>query len=325
MGAKPCLESSREMNLQNRQFSFDDCEPSAVPYAVFHDESGTYSPSSPDRWLFHGAMFLPSSRISKSLESLRQIRDDTGYYGEIHFKCLGRNPWGRANRCARAWLNIYAKNLSSEHRFYCLGIDTLSPAFDSSRFGQPHHAYNRFARMCIENAVPWFLASLDRIELAFFSDAKSRKLGDNFETYLPAAVCESLAHKRKIKPSLYPTVCWHSHEVMCVESDPEKVDPYLKDECELIQLTDLLTSCIAQAATARSGRKGKVSLAEIVGRWIADVRKPPWIQTKELHRRFCVRCFPSDEGKFFDPNLKVEVEKTLPLFDKLRGNGGGTT
>jgi hypothetical protein len=76
--------------------------------------------------------------------------------------------------------------------------------------------------MSIENAVPWFLSSFERIELTFYSDAKSRKLGDNFEAYLPAAVCESLLKKREAKPSLYPAVTSYSPEVICLESDPKE-------------------------------------------------------------------------------------------------------
>jgi len=291
-------------------------QPEALSFSAFHDESGTYTPEGRDRWVFHGVMFLRDFEKDQTIKALRRIRDETGYYGEIHYKCLGRNPWGRANRCATGWLDLYARSLSSECRFYCLGVDTSSPSFDPSRFGEPYHAYNRFARMSIENAVPWFLSSFERIELTFYSDAKSRKLGDNFEAYLPAAVCESLLKKREAKPSLYPAVTSYSPEVICLESDPKKVDPRYKDECDFIQLVDLLTSCIAQAVTARSRRKGKVSLAEIVGRWILDVRKPPWLQTQELHRRFCLSCFPDENGGFYDPTLGVEVEKTLPLFDE---------
>jgi len=78
-----------------------------------------------------------------------------------------------------------------------------------------------------------------------------------------------------------------------------------------------LTSAIAQAIKGSSGQKAKIALAETVGRWIEDTRKPPWLQTRDLHRRFSVSCFPHENGRFYNPELAVKDHSKIPLFKDL--------
>jgi len=91
----------------------------------------------------------------------------------------------------------------------------------------------------------------------------------------------------------------------------------MRQECELPQLVDLMTSSIRQALVASSGQKAKIALAEMVANWIEDTRRPPWLQTEELHRRFSVSCFPDGKGRFYNPALAVTDRFQLPLFEDL--------
>lgn len=282
-------------------------------FNVYHDESGNYVPNSGDRWLLHGVLFLPDERQSQMYAALQRCRQNVGYYGEMHFSKL-RGPGLKAS-CAKSWLSLYAIQFSEFCFYHCLAIDTRSPGFDHNRFSKPHHAYNRFARMAIEGAIAWSLTTYRRVALRFYSDAKFRQEGDNFAAYIPEQTCKSIAEKRNRRPDHYPEIRLLHPEVISVDSNPARVETDLKEASELIQLVDLMTSDIAQALTGRSGQRAKVELAEMVARWIEDTRKPPWLQTKELHRRFSVSCFPNHRGQFYNPSLAVMNRNQPPLFD----------
>lgn len=156
-----------------------------VAFNIYHDESGNYVPAGGDRWLFHGVLFVPVDKQSEAFAALQQVRQDTEYYEEVHYTKIRGHPAGPKARCAKGWLNLYARHLSDFCFFHCLAIDTCSPSFEHGRFGEPHHAYNRFARMAIEGAIAWGLKTYERVALRFHSDAKFRQEGDNFATYIP--------------------------------------------------------------------------------------------------------------------------------------------
>jgi hypothetical protein len=78
---------------------------------------------------------------------------------------------------------------------------------------------------------------------------------------------------------------------------------------------DLITSNVPQALTSRSSQPAKIALAEMIAHWIEDTRKPPWLQTEELYRRFSVSCFPDSQGQFYNPSLAVLNRNQLALFE----------
>ncbi|RMH16629.1 MAG: hypothetical protein D6698_09435 [Gammaproteobacteria bacterium] len=286
-----------------------------IAFEVYHDESGTYVPGAGDRWLLHGVLFVPVVERPQVFTALQGIRKDTGYFEEVHYLKLRQSTGGPKAQCARGWLNLYVAQLSEFCYYHCLAVDTHSPTFEHNRFPKPHYAYNRFARMAIEGAIAWNLKRYHRVALIFYSDSKFRQEGDNFATYVPSQVMKSIQEKRQQKPSAYPDLRLLHPEVIAVDSDPAKVAPDLREESELIQLVDLMTSNITQAVTGRSGQKAKIALAEVAARWIEDTRKPPWLQTEELHRRFSVSFFPNEQKRFYNPELAVTKRNQLPLFE----------
>ena len=288
-----------------------------VAFNVYHDESGTYVPGGGDRWLLHGVLFAPVANQDEVFSSLQRVRTEVGYFGEVHYVNLRHHTTGPKARCAQEWLRLYAVQFSDFCYYHCLAIDTHSPGFEHNRFDEPYHAYNRFARMSLEGAIAWSLKQYQGVALRFHSDDRSRRAGDNFTTYIPREVCRSIDEKRKQRPTNYPEIRLLHSEVILVDSDPDQADPEKQQECEMIQLVDLITSDIAQALTGHSSQKAKIALAEMIARWIEDTRKPPWLQTRELHRRFSVSCFPDEKGQFYNPTLAVMNRFQLPLFEDL--------
>jgi hypothetical protein len=285
-----------------------------IAFIVYHDESGNYVPGGSDRWICHGILFVPEERQGEVYNALQKARRDTGYFEEIHYAKLRGHPTGPKARCAQSWLNLYVSLLSEFCFYHCLAVDTHSPAFDHQRFSEPHHAYNRFARMAVEGAIAWNLKAYRRVALRFYSDAKFRQEGDNFATYLPTETCKSIAEKHSKKPGAYPEIRLLHPEVVAVDSNPCDIEPSLREACELIQLVDLITSKVPQALTGRFGQQAKIALAEMIAHWIEDTRKPPWLQTEELYRRFSVSCFADSKGQFYNPSLAILNRNQSALF-----------
>jgi len=290
---------------------------SEIAFNVYHDESGSYVPRAGDRWLLHGILLVAQRKQAELLMVLEDARQQSGYYEELHYHKLLDSIAGPKAQCAADWLRLYVGQFSDTCFCHCLAVDTQSAGFDHGRFGEPHHAYNRFARMAIEGAIAWSLKPYARVALKFHSDAKSRKEGDNFAEYVPREVCRSINEKRQKRPAAYPEIRLLHPDVILVDSDPSLVVGELREECECIQLVDLLTGSIGQALTGRSGKRAKVALGEIVARWIEDSRQPPWLQSEDLHRRFSVSCFPNEQGHFYNPVLAATSKDQPSLFDAL--------
>lgn len=287
-----------------------------VVFHLFHDESGTYVPGAGDRWLLHGVLFVPASKQSEVFAALQEARQKTGYFEEVHYQKLRQSVTGPKAQCATNWLRLYVSQFSEFCFFHCLAVDTHAPGFQHDRFGEAHQVYNYFTRVAVVGGIAWSLKQYQRVALKFHSHAKSRCDGDNFATYVPSEVYNRIQEKRSQKPAEYPEIRLLRTEVVSVGSDPAEVNPDLGQECELIQLVDLMTSSIAQAITDRSEQKSKIALAEMIASWIEDTRKPPWLQTEELHRRFSFSCFPDEKGRFYNPTLAVIERNQLPLFEE---------
>jgi len=289
-----------------------------ITFNIYHDESGTYVPGAGDRWLLHGVLFVPAVKQTQAFSALQAVRAEVGYYEQVHYVKLRKSLMGPKAQCCAKWLHLYVGQFSEFCFYHCLAIHTSSPGFQHGRFHKPHHAYNRFARMAIEGAIAWSLKPFQRVALKFHSHDKCRQEEDNFATYMPREVCKSIHAKRTQKPADYPEIRLLHPEVISVVTDPTRSPSEMQQECELTQLVDLMTSNTAQAITASSGQRAKIALAEVVTKWIEDTRKPPWLQTEELHRRFSVSCFPDEREQFHNPTLAVTTRHQLPLFEDLQ-------
>jgi hypothetical protein len=295
---------------------FDVPANSEISFDIFHDESGTYVLNGGDRWLLHGVLFIPEMKKINAYSALQDARRDTKYQAEVHFSKLRNHVKGPKTNCAKAWLNLYTRQLSGFCFYHCLAIDTHSPAFKQNSC-EAYLVYNRFARMALEGGIAWCLKKYRRIAIKFYSDGKRRGNGDNFTQYILRETCSSISCKRQESPNKYPEIRMKDPEAICITSNPGEATIDIRQECEFIQLVDLITSSIAEALTCNSDQKAKIGLAQIVGRWIDDVRKPPWLQTAELHRRFSLTCFPDENGNFYTPSVPILNKNQPGLFEGL--------
>lgn len=274
-------------------------------FHIYHDESGSGVVNKKERFQFHGALFVPESKWKCTLDALTQARD--GFKGRIHFKGVRDHKQGSGQTC-RNWLTVYFNVLAHDCPFKCLVIDTASPGFHADQFDPPYRLYNYAAQSAIFSGIIWSLRDFHSINLYIYSDPRDRSQGDNFDVYLPDRVLQKVNQHPKAPKAILKTP-----RVVMVPSEPARAAPEYVEHSEFIQLADLLTSCVAEAVNAGATKEIKIDLAKYIAGQVADVRLPPWLQEKQLHRRFSVSCYPSPEGKFYDCSLAVTKKDQLRL------------
>lgn len=275
-------------------------------FHVYHDESET----KPNReWFLIGLLFVPSEKVQKVEEVLKQCRDQERYYGEIHYSELPKSfsgKWGGKARLAEKWLCLYKSGLFQIANFSCLAINRNSPRFDHHRFSQDFHAYNRFTAMALKAGIAWHLtqAGYERVRLTAISDGKDRRscpdqgIVDNFEDYVPERVELDNWLSREVHRKDYPIVTMSRIKVLSSK------------ENDLLQLTDLILGAFQCALVCSSGRPTKLKLATMVADWYEDSCKKPWEQHLVMHRKFSAWGFPDIAGKPYK-EMKLKIFETI--------------
>lgn len=285
-----------------------------VRLVAVHDESGRYGA---ERFFLSGFVFVQEGQLPGLLRALREAREAEDYWGEIHYCRVGEvnGRWGAKFRTASAWLDAFEGGLSSGTvRAGVLAVDCRSPHYDHARFrGRPHFAYNRFTRMALETGIQWLFRGTESIRLRILSDGKSRRTGgddedpeevDNFRSYLPR-----LTRRRIDAEPEWPDVTFSPGGVE--EIQPGRVHRSCSDECELVQLADLVVSPVGAALRGPSGKPGKRELARRAAGWIRDCGSTAGRRRLNLFRRFSASLFvPGADAawpRYFPVRISPEV------------------
>jgi hypothetical protein len=273
-------------------------------FRVYHDESGTDREHA--RFLFQGALFIPEARWQHCLECLSSARGD--YHGRIHFVDLRDNTPSQKGRAAWNWISTFFVSLSHYCPYKCMVVDTAAKSQRITAFQQPYHLYNYAAMLAVRSALPWSLSEYDEVGLTIFSEHVDRTTEDNFTSYVPTEIARRSQTRAAGRPKC-PSVTQPMEPIQLIPGDPAACNADQVEHCEFIQLVDLLTSAVAQAVNASAQQAIKVDMAHFVAAWIQDTRRPPWLQARDLHRRFSVSCFPSSSGSFYDVPLALVSKK----------------
>jgi hypothetical protein len=208
-------------------------------------------------------------------------------------------------------MKAFESELAKYLYFSCLAVDRHSRAYEPKPYPHAWYEYNRFTAMALKAGIAWHIGPeyRDRVNIQFVSDAKQRvarpDLGmvDNFEKYLPYRA-ELDAFLSEASGRRYP-----GHVQLKVQLNDSKSD-------DLLQLTDLFLGAIQMALVGASSRPVKRTLGTFAVRWCRDIRKKPWEQALNLHRRFSFWAFPDWKGRpYTDVPLSLEVDSNqLALF-----------
>jgi hypothetical protein len=191
--------------------------------------------------------------------------------------------------------------------------DTAAKSEKINRFEKPYHLYNYTAMLAIRSAIPWSFKDYDQIRLQIYSEKMDRAEEDNFTSYLPKEIARRVSTKHQGRPK-NPTLLEPIENVHLIPGDPHTAKPEDIGHCEFLQMTDILTSAVAQAINASAIQAIKIDIAEFMASWVEDTRLPPWSQDHGLHRRFSVSCFPDAAGGFFDIPLSIKSKGQMELF-----------
>lgn len=269
--------------------------------SVFHDESGT--DQAHDRYQLHGALFVPTSRIEETARILASHRG--GFRERLHFARLKDHPSDPKPAVAASWLAAYFSELTDMCPYKCMIVDTASQGFDWSRYPRACDLYNLGAALAVFGGITWSFKAYDRLDLQVYSEQADRAADDPFAEQVPRDVARRSANKARFRGGGTPLVNVPVHPVVSVPSDRAQLPPGLEPHWELIQLTDLLTSAVRQAVVTSSSLQVKLCFADLLADYITDTQFPPWLQRKDIYRRFSVSCFPDAGGGFHDVQLAI--------------------
>lgn len=275
----------------------------SITVSVYHDESGTnQSPL-----LLHGTLFVPDSHRKAAVEALSEARD--GFVGEIHFQKLRDSHMQRA-RVAQAWLRLYALQLSEHLFFKCLVVDKNSAYYHSMKAQHQSYPYNHSAMLTVWGGVALFYRQYDYLQFSIYSDKRDVSGDDKFTEYVPREVSLRSRNKRSSGGNCPNASTIRPHVVM-IDSDPRKVEAVHRDHCEFIQLTDLITSAIAQAINADASNEIKKVAAQTVAEWVQDTNLPSWMQDMNLYQRFSAQRLDDEGFNAFETPITNSIERTL--------------
>jgi len=294
-----------------------DLPAAPLKVTLFHDASGTYGQ---DRWLTWGFLFCRKESESVIFDMLQEARQAEKCWSPLHFADLPGSWGGKGKHKPRTvyrWLEAARLALASDIWFHTFALDARSPGFKAENFPRKFHLHNRFCRMGLMSAIPWFFKGVHKICIrAFFhrqtfEGIRMEEAGragvdyDNLGDYIISQTVKEARDRNHSQPNLWPRVEFEG-SVRFISIDPQDEAPAYQAKCELLQLADIILGAVSQAIDGASRRKTKRELASIVGEWAADVRKEPWEQKLGLHRRFSVSYFPGARGDAYsDGPLKL--------------------
>src|SRR4030042_4539332 len=293
------------------QLNLFDIQDQSYQVNLYQDRAGVYGK---DRWLIFGLLFIPADLELVILKSLRKAREDEECWSPLHFSELP-GSWGGAGkhkpRTVYKWLTLSRTLLQGVMWFHALAIDTHLPFFERDAFSKEFHVYNRFLRMALTSAIPWFFKGKNNLTIsmcfhnqtfegyALLEFGRAGQDFDNLSDYIIGESEKDMEVRHLNQPSIWPKV-QISKSIQYLPIDPNNVeDESLHSKCELLQLTDILIGAVPHAIDSISKSKTKLELASIVGEWMADIRLSPWEQTLGLHRRFGVSYYPNASGNTY--------------------------
>lgn len=306
-----------------------------MEYDLYHDESK-------EAGYWHGMLLVPRARREKLLEFLDQARTNTRYPHPLTLKGLAKTS-GRRFRCTRAWLSIAVVSLIQQEKGLPSGyysgkkrrrtdIKRLSTIIGTRfilfRVKEGHHdlkGYPDFAsriettfRMGMKGGLHLFATEADPLSIAslHFDGYEHRK------RRIDRSRIVGRLGKLKDPVSVPPSVVVDDRT-----SDHREADSQEYDDCQLLQLTDLLVSGfrtvlgpVGNPAQVRAVRP----LQRLADRWDQG---PARMKNSRWHQGFCISECYLKNGRWQFSNIARPTDVEQPnLFgsqDEQRDSDAG--
>lgn len=261
--------------------------PKKITCNIYHDEREV-----PNKWLYHGFLFVPIDYEDHFLESLNEERNKYDWQKELHFKDL--KDTRTMNNLAVNWTNLFCCFHYKYVYFYFFGVNytNLAKQLWANHKERDYKIYNRFFQIGLYGAIKWFFlnktADFQKVTIEkIFSDSKSRNPEDKFHSK-PISEIEI---KSIIKDE---PIIFNCSEVIEVDSDHRKEKIY-KKESHFIQYVDIINGGLSQILDATSKQEGKCQVAQTLlnNNLPEEIMEDEKMHFKSIYyKRYAISFFP---------------------------------
>lgn len=244
-----------------------------IELEIYSDEVfNGVDPSDNTKWMYLGALFIPTDYKAEVLKNLNDHRciknhywnnsesdclEDCGYHKnnntEIHFKEIHRSS--ARYMIAKNWINFFAKEACQKHRkmLYCniIGINLSNITYCDFGSGKTElNIYNRFYRTLLMGGLNYFFKEYSSIVInSIFHDRGSQEYHEFFPWH-PIQQTESQIDKLSI----------YCDEIKFIDSDHRNSK---LDESQFIQFIDVILGATFQTIHNSSSDPRKREVCEL--------------------------------------------------------------
>lgn len=237
----------------------DSISPKEIEIYIFADERKKIN----NQWDYIAILIIPSDKISKALEILKEHRQKIGYNKEIKFSSVNKKAKGEKFELAKNWLLEIIKD-GQENRgifyFNILGIDRNNLDFrffgnDNTPKGKYANIYNRFFRTVFLSGVKSFFHDYDNIIVKnIFHDTEGNLESHKYFNW--HLIWKVTKNEEKIN--------FNNDEIIFLNSDPDKEQNY-KEFSDFIQLIDIIVGSISYCLDySNPNNMGQEKLGKII-------------------------------------------------------------
>jgi hypothetical protein len=295
-----------------------------MDYELYHDESleGGY---------WHGMLLVPAEKKQEFLELLVRARKNTGYFDKIGIKDVQRK--GKIYNCASAWVQIAiaclrSRTVNKEYRAY-VGKQENGRAID-----EPIEAYGlKFILLRESNShkeLNGYRDYASKIETTFRMGLKggAHFLGSEDDTIDIVKIhFDGHEHyQRHVDRDRIVNRMYDMRDYFHISQHPDLIDDarsnhndpksQLYEDCQFLQLTDLLVGCFRTALGYKT-RDIHVELALPLKRRLVDEYRKgrKRMESSRWFKSFVLsQCYLKDDGHWkFEPLQRNPVEGFQPM------------
>ena len=293
---------------------------------MYHDESQ-------EAGYWHGILLVPQNTRQRFLDQLEQIRANTGYPDPVCLRGLDKTS-GRRYRCIRAWMQLgvaaLIQKLKGRRYPFSTGVDRPTPQFalldqvigakfilfrkrdghqDLERYPDYAAKIETTFRMGLKGGLHLFVDESRMLTVRSLHFDGHKHYGRRIDLKRIVGRLGQLRDQVCIAPDI---------QLFDASSDHRKPDSQSYDDCQFLQLADILVGGFRTVLGSQSNeaqRNVAYPLRKLVSDWH---RGPARMEHSRWYKGFCIsECYlEGDEWKFAD--LRPPVPKPNSLFQESR-------
>ncbi|MBS3148333.1 DUF3800 domain-containing protein [Candidatus Woesearchaeota archaeon] len=227
-----------------------------------------------------GILVIAEESASRLYKKLAEIREKHDCVSEIHYKKLTGHIDSGKMQTSIDWIKCLLRDPTLDFQFSFLKINTRHPDFRGEKFKEKHHSYNYFLKVALKGA----LHRKHQGESIFAKIIVDEKFEPGEAKTDPYSKIEYL--RKQVQEF---NMDFRTLEVVEGVSTPDKTS-LLKEECEMLQLVDLLVGSADNALHANSDKQGKIHVSQIMSQIIEN--SSLGYRTQQEYRKFSFSEFP---------------------------------